>query len=145
ITLLEGSVLGLNFADASQSTIDVVVVDNIGILSPTTLGATGGDFLLANLPGWHNLAIIRRAAADGSAGFTLVAGHEIGHALMDGGNPIHARAPFQLPTSPIATNLFQPFNTADTIGGAKRLDAEQNTRARTSSGPATVPPLLLAR
>jgi len=146
ITLLEGSVLGLNFADASQSTIDVVVVDNVPLLPPRNLiGATGGDFLLANLPGWHNLSIIQQRTADGSAGFTLVAGHEMGHALMDGGDAVHARAPFQLPTSPIATNLLQPVNTVDAIGAGKRLDAEQNTRARTSSGPATVPPLLQAR
>jgi hypothetical protein len=69
----------------------------------------------------------------------------MGHALMDGGDAVHARAPFQLPTSPIATNLLQPVNTVDAIGAGKRLDAEQNTRARTSSGPATVPPLLQAR
>lgn len=135
IDLLEGSVLGFNFADAAPDTIDIIVVDNVPILNPTTLGATGGDFLLTNLPGWHNLAIIRQSAADGSAGFTLVAGHEMGHALMDGGNNIHARAAFQLPTSPVATNLFQPFNTTDAIGAAKRLDAEQNTRARGRSGP----------
>lgn len=146
ITLLEGTVLGLNFADQNLSTIDLIVVDNVPLLPPRNLlGATGGDFLSVNLPAWHNVSIVQQVAADGSAPRSLVAGHEMGHALMDGGDAIHARAPFQLPTSPIATNLFQPFNTPDTIGGAKRLDAEQNTRARARSGPATVPPLLQQR
>jgi outer membrane protein OmpA-like peptidoglycan-associated protein len=137
ITLLEGSVLGLNFADQNPSTIDVIVVGNVPLLPPQNLnGAAGGDSVSANLPGWHNVAIIQQAAADGSAPLALVPGHEMGHVLLDGGPEIH---------STIATNLMNKSSTPDAIGGSKRLRAEQNTTARTQSGPATVPALLHKR
>jgi outer membrane protein OmpA-like peptidoglycan-associated protein len=143
INLLEGSVLGLNFNDGNLSNIDMVAIGQVNIQlspgAPILAGATGGDFLAANLPGWHNLCIIQEQAVDtDDAVMPFVAGHEVGHAIFDGGNAIH---------HPLATNIFNagPSGATDTIGGAKRLDDAQNTRARARSGPATVPPLLLQR
>jgi hypothetical protein len=133
INLLEGSVLGLNFNDSDPTTIDMIAVENIPVLG--VLGATGGDFLAANLPGWHNVAIVGERAVDPTNLSPFVAGHEVGHAIFDGGNGIHNT------TNP--QNLFQPaVSPADTIGATKRLDDAQNTRARLLSGPATVPALL---
>jgi outer membrane protein OmpA-like peptidoglycan-associated protein len=136
INLLEGSVLGLNFGDNNPSTIDIIAVGSVPILV-TLSGATGGDFLAANLPGWRNVSIMRQEAVQTNPGADrFVAGHEMAHALLDGGNPIH---------SPTVTNLFRATVTPDTIGGTKRLDDGQNTTARANSGPATVPPLLLKK
>ena len=100
------------------------------------LSQTGGDFLANNLPGWHNVAIIREEAVDANdATMPFIAGHEMGHALFDGGNPQH--------NTTQATNLFRAIVSAvDTIGATKRLNQPQNTRARLVSGPGTVPPLL---
>lgn len=138
ISLLEGSVLGLNFNDNNPSTIDMIGVGRVNVLQAPTDGATGGDFLAANLPGWHNLCILREEGIDNSdAGHPFLAGHEMGHALFDGSNELH---------SPLLTNLFRAtVNVADTIGATKRLTEDQNTRARLRSGPDTVPPLLLRR
>jgi hypothetical protein len=139
ISLLEGSVLGLNFSDTNRSTIDIITVGTVTILG-TLAGATGGDFLLTNLPGWHNLCIMRQecAQADATAGaFIFIAGHEMGHALFDGSNNLH---------SPLNTNIFRATVSAnDTINAAKRLTGTQNTRARQRSGPTTTPPLLLKK
>jgi outer membrane protein OmpA-like peptidoglycan-associated protein len=135
INLLEGSVLGLNFSDNDPSTIDIIAVGRVPILG-TNLGATGGDFLAVNLPGWRNVAIIREEAVrTNNASIPLVAGHEMGHALLDGSDEIHLNT--------IPTNLISIFaNVADTIGVGKRLNDAQNLRVRQRSGPNTVPPLL---
>ncbi|MEO1091405.1 MAG: peptidoglycan-binding protein [Pseudomonadota bacterium] len=143
INLLEGTVLGLNFNDGNLSTLDVIAIGQVNIQlspgGPILAGATGGDFLATNLPAWQNLCIIQEQAVDASdAIFPYVAGHEVGHAILDGGNAIH---------HPAATNIFNagPLPATDTIGGAKRLDEPQNVRARARSGPTTVPPLLRQR
>ncbi|MBK8985290.1 MAG: peptidoglycan-binding protein [Chloroflexi bacterium] len=135
ISLLEGSVLGLNFNDDNPSTIDMIAVGRVNVLAAPTDGATGGDFLAANLPGWHNLCILRQEGVDGAAAnHPFLAGHEMGHAIFDGSNNLH---------SPTLTNLFRAtVSIADAIDATKRLDEPQNTRARLVSGPDTVPPLL---
>jgi hypothetical protein len=142
IDLLEGSVLGLNFSDNDPKTIDMIAIGRMPILN-ILAGATGGDFLATNLPGWRNVCIIREEAVDASdADMPFVAGHEMGHALFDGGDPIHSN---------VNTNIFRGTASpnTDTIGGAKRLAnsstdpiTDYNARARQRSGPNTVPPLL---
>jgi outer membrane protein OmpA-like peptidoglycan-associated protein len=139
INLLEGSVLGLNFKDNDPKTIDIIAVGQIPILG-TTLGSTGGDFLATNLPGWHNVSIIREEGV-GTTDPNRTAGHEMGHSLFDGGNNIHSN---------VGTNLFRATaDPTDTINSAKRLAndpndpiTDYNARARQRSGPNTVPPLL---
>jgi hypothetical protein len=153
INLLEGNVLGLNFDDGNDSSIDMIAVGQIDMrLNPGDSAAravTGNDASAATLAGWQNLSILTENAVNrindatvnptgDDARLPFTAGHEMGHAIFDGGNGIH---------HPTATNLFTGggTSTADTIGASKRLDDPQNTRGRDRSGPATVPPLLQQR
>jgi len=134
INSLEGSVLGLNFSDNDLSNVDMIAVGRIHVLPPSD-AATGGDFLSAHLPGWHNVCIIREEGVDTSdADQPFLAGHEMSHALLDGGNGLHSNLP---------NNLVRQFQSAvDTLDATKRLTVDQNIRARLRSGPNTVPPLL---
>jgi hypothetical protein len=135
VDLLEGSVLGLNFKDTAAKSITIIAV------SDTVLGgshaAAGGNYLQTNLPGWHNVAILREASCDGNDGnLPTVAGHEMGHVLFDVGNSGH---------SPTTSNLFYAYvnsNVPETLTATKRLTDTQNTDARTDSGPSTTPGLL---
>ena len=152
ISLLEGNVLGLNFGDGNDSSIDMIAIGRI-FISPapgsTARAATGHDGAAASLPGWHDLSILTEDAVNrvndaavnptgDDARLPFTAGHEMGHALLVGGNGIH---------HPTATNLFTGggTSTTDTIGASKRLDDPQNTRARARSGPTTATPLLQQR
>jgi hypothetical protein len=135
ITPIEGSILGLNFEDTDDSSLDYIAVPNGDVLNPGTLGATGGDYLQSNLPGWHNLCIIREDCVDTSdAGWPILAGHEAGHAIFDIDNGGHSLNP---------NNLF--FATATSVqsyNAPKRLTDAQNLDARTDSGPGTPNALL---
>jgi hypothetical protein len=135
INLLEGSVLGLNFMDSDNKTVDMIAVKDIQVLGRDA--AAGGDYLAASLPGWRNVAILRETVVDGNdASCPTGAGHEMGHVLFDVGNAGHSSTSY---------NLFYASETAnvpETLASPKRLTDAQNTDARTDSGPSTTPPLL---
>ena len=87
ISLLEGSVLGLNFQDADRKVITMIAVTDITILGGSD-AATGGDYLLANLPGWHNVSILREPVIDADdSTYPTGSGHSMGRALFNTGNP----------------------------------------------------------
>lgn len=89
---------------------------------------------------WQNLGFIVQEAVDTEdVDAPFIAGHEVGHSLFDVGN-VHTNSagePF---------NLFNAIlSLRETYDATKRLAETQNIRARTVSGPATVPPLLKKR
>ncbi len=136
ISLLEGSVLGLNFKDSDPKAITMIAVTDVTILGSSD-AATGGDYLQTNLPGWHNVSILREPVVDADdSTYPTGAGHEMGHALFDVGNPGHDST---------STNLFYGFENRvapETFASRKRLTDAQNTTARTNSGPASAQPIL---
>lgn len=138
ISLLEGSVLGLNFRDADRRVMTMIAVTDITVLG-SSHAATGGDYLLSNLPGWHNVAILREFSVDGDdSTYPVTAGHEMGHALFNIGNAGHHST---------STNLFatsaSPIDP-ETFAARKRLDDAQNTLARNNSA-GSANPILQSR
>jgi hypothetical protein len=136
ISLIEGSVLGLNFKDADPMAITMIAVTDITILGGSD-AATGGDYLQTNLPGWHNVSFLREPVVDSDdSTYPTGAGHEMGHALFDTGNPGHHGT---------STNVFYAFENRvapETFASRKRLTDAQNTDARTKSGPTSTQPIL---
>jgi hypothetical protein len=128
ITPTEGNVLGLNFTDKSDPSIYIIAVGNIRIVTSKdfddTLAGSGGFYLLNDLPGWVNLAIITEIAVDSDdAGAPTTAGHEMCHILFNGGNSAHT------PNNP--TNLaFGRDMPVETFDSPKRLTNDQNTLIR---------------
>jgi hypothetical protein len=138
ISLLEGSVLGLNFQDADRKVITMIAVTDITILGGSD-AATGGDYLQANLPGWHNVSFLREPVVDADdSTYPTGAGHEMGHALFNTGNPGHHAT---------STNVFYAFENRvapETLASRKRLTDAQNTLARSNSA-ASANPILQQR
>ena len=145
ITLLEGSVLGLNFADGTRAR-STSSLSTMCRARRKLAGRNGRGLPRRPAPRLAKVSsVIRAWRLTGRADLPLRRARD-GPRLVQRRQRHPRRAAFQLPTSPIPTNLFRAGNSAvDTIGSSKRLDAEQNTRARTESGPATVPPLLQQR
>jgi hypothetical protein len=140
LSLLEAEVIGLNYKDSLDRTVDVFVVPEETINGGSGAIA-GGDRTRPNFPGATNSVFIEAVAVP-PANRCHVLGHELGHVLFDTDNTGHS-----LDT----TNLFSigelPFRLCDLgIGGPKRLNRDasldQGFLAREASGPATVPPIL---
>ena len=111
----------------------MIAVADITILGGSD-AATGGDYLQSNLPGWHNVSFLREAVVDADDGtYPTGAGHEMGHALFNTGNPGHHAT---------STNVFYAFENRvapETFASRKRLTDAQNTLARNNSASSSNP------
>src|SRR5690606_7133020 len=148
----EGNVLGLNFKDDDEETIDLVVVP-LGTL-PGVVGISGGDLRASNLPGCQHTMFVEETAVDGqdlllpfdatrrfALAFTV--SHEAGHVLFDEEFPGNDSDPENYGHSLDDRNLlFRRTSTFETLDATKRLTMDQNTDARADSGPQTTPSLL---
>src|SRR5262249_25568699 len=115
----------------NNQTIDFFVVQAANILAAGTRGATGGNYLAANFPGWFNVVI----HSDGfmpptAANNTHIPSHEPGHAIWNGGNPLHSGTNTHV--------FFGQLTPEPNVLGSKRIpdaDARNNASARATTGP----------
>jgi hypothetical protein len=145
---LGGNVLGLNFKDEDEQTIDLFTVPLFAL--DGAVGRSGGDLREPYLPGMQNTILVYETAVDGrdlpmnnpfvnrSRALPFTAGHEAGHVLFDESFPGDVKG-----HSPDSLNLlFKIPSTYETLDATKRLTSDQNTDARADSGPDTTPALL---
>ncbi len=129
---LEDSLLALNFADDDPSTIDIIIVPNLGAAD----GLTFTDIVSSVRPALQNVSFIEATAVPPTPGrdTSHVPGHEVGHIFLDGFDEVHSMVP---------TNLMFGSNLFDsTVQAPKRLTDTQHRDSRRLSGPTTIPPLL---
>jgi len=146
ITVLEGAILGLNFRDNDPETIEMIAVGAVWIEAAYGIG--GGDAWGGRYSGWKNMAMIRAPQAVAAPTIRpFTAGHEFGHVILNDDVIFH---------STVTTNLMRS-GTSDTdestgvnaYNASKRLNndpiRDQNSAARTESGPTSASPRLLKK
>ena len=150
---LDANVLGLNFKDSNEETIDFFAVDqtNVEFMGPAYARA-GSDIHGIDYPGWHNsiFAIQSQLPPTVTMNNHLI-GHEVGHVLFDTCHTEHQD--FLCPNDPamggahstVDTNLMVAIPVGEpSVLGSKRLTSGQNDDVRMDSGPGTTPELLHA-
>lgn len=135
----EGNVLGLNFKDDDDQTIDLFAASEV---PGDTLGFAGYDDIADALPGLVNTIVIGEASADQFDDYPTVAGHEVGHVLFNKDFP--GDDPNNDGHSTTSTNLMYPVaSQKETYSATKRLTPYQHSDARADSGPGSDGPVLL--
>ena len=140
LTVLEADIIGLNFKDGLDWSIEVFVVPELTI-NGIFAGFTGGDRTAPNLAGFLNsVFIVEAEVAPAMPCHSL--GHEMGHILFDVDGSGHDSDPRNL----FSGGVSPLFGCDTSITGPKRLSRDasndQGALARTTSGPSTVPPIL---
>lgn len=139
----EGALLSLNFRDDFGKRIDIFAAATVG---ENVKAWAGNDALGAFTPALQNLTFLPEAAVDtDDIGLPFTPGHELGHILLNQGNDLHEPED--------ATNLLAVGNrfggagtdTVEAYGASKRLNEDQQTRARNVSGPGSNGPVLLQK
>ncbi len=147
---VEADIVGYNYQDDDESTIDIMLVYNDSIIYlPAAFGGgvaiaiTGGDFSSSppfiNVAGMVNVSIGPYSMFDGNDPWMpFGAGHEMGHALLNSGFAMHGEA---------AANglLSNPLSALEILDATKRLSAEEDSKARSESGPGSGGPALLQK
>ncbi len=129
----EVAAVGRNVGDGDDETIDVVVLPN-GSLRGATVGrevkGKGIPKSFDTAGGVPNTMYLSEDGADGSDEFPMVAGHELGHVLLEvGHNDPGSKNPF----GPIELMSGRVTDRVEDLSSAKRLTESIQDRARSVS------------
>lgn len=132
---LKANIVGLNFKDNDETTVDMFVYKGDFLWDAGVLAMCGGDFVKDNLPGLMNAChypqVVVKLPPDmiNSRHYSNLLGHELAHCLLNSG--VHTP---ELETWKIFHPLVDPGSPpldGFAVTNRKRFEEEQQVRART--------------